>query len=375
MKLLNRSARFKAVFGTRMERPRAKHCGTVEMYRQINMRCRKDNQPCLVEKYNQMNCGNFDATIVLNDKIAQLSPRHQNALLWFCKHQGREIQWPRPMPDDIFLANKATNVHIPAGWHYALSVRQSLDESCYEAEPVLHVDGSWTCHYCQEQSIYTTRENTSATAPLLACQQDEIPVGVLRQTKGKRDPRYRVLGVALVRQWKNGCFLLEGFGPSGIIGVRSSEVALTFSQGGVNNGLDLASIEDGHQRINESIARRRGHGEFRDALLAAYGKRCALSSCDVPDALDAAYIFRYVGDGTHTINNGILLRSDIHTLYDLGLIAVDPFSLKVVTAPALKNTDYGYLAEVRLRLPIKTEHRPNRAALEMHLKWAEGTWR
>lgn len=322
-----------------------------------------------------MNCANFNAAIVLNEKIARLSPSHRHALLWFRKHQGREIKWPRPTQDGIFLANKATDLHKPEGFQYVLSVRQSLDESSYDAEPILHADQSWTCHYCEDHSIHTTWGNTSTNVHLLACQEDEIPVGVFRQIKGKRTPRYRILGVALVKHWTNGCFLLEGFGPSGIISVRSSEASITYSRSGMNDGFDLASIEEGRRRINESIALRRGQEEFRAALLTAYGKRCALSICDVADALDAAYIFRAMGDGAHAVNNGILLRSDLHTLYDLGRIAIDPFSLQVVTAPALKKTEYAYLSGLRLRLPLKTEHRPNRAALEMHLKWAESTWK
>lgn len=313
--------------------------------------------------------------ISLEEKIARLPLSHRRALLWFSEHQGQEIQWPRPMPDGIFLANKANGVHKPASWEYALSVRQLLNVPCHEPEPVMHADGSWTCHYCEEQSTNVHHENIITNLPLLACQQDEIPVGVLRQIKEKPVPRYQILGLALVRQWKSGCFLLEGFGRSGVISVRASDAALTFRQVAAKDKINDASIEDAHRRIIESIALRQGEEEFRALVLTAYGNRCAISDCDVPFALDAAYAFRYIGTGTHTVTNGILLRSDLHILYDLGLIAIDPFSLKIVTAPTLKNSDYDYLGRMTLRLPLKMEQRPNRAALEMHLMWAKTTWK
>lgn len=110
-------------------------------------------------------------------------------------------------------------------------------------------------------------------------------------------------------------------------------------------------------------------------MLAAYGNRCAISTCDLPEALEAAHIFGYLGTETNVVTNGLLLRGDLHALYDLGLIAVDPTSMMVVTAPRLKETDYGHLAGTAVRLPEKVEHRPNLDALKMHVEWACSTWK
>ncbi|RYF30459.1 MAG: hypothetical protein EOO38_32375 [Cytophagaceae bacterium] len=59
----------------------------------------------------------------------------------------------------------------------------------------------------------------------------------------------------------------------------------------------------------------------------------------------------------------------------MGLIAVDPTSMKVVIAPRLKGTDYGHLAGTPMRLPKKAELRPNPDALKMHADWACSTWK
>jgi hypothetical protein len=87
------------------------------------------------------------------------------------------------------------------------------------------------------------------------------------------------------------------------------------------------------------------------------------------------HIFRYLGAETNVVTNGLLLRSDLHTLYDLGLIAIDPATLKVIIAPRLQGTDYEYFAGVTVRLPPKVEQRPSIAALKMHAEWAQSTWK
>lgn len=49
----------------------------------------------------------------------------------------------------------------------------------------------------------------------MACMADAVPIGVMRQTRPKPRPRYRVLGLAIVKDWRDGYFLLEGFSPDG----------------------------------------------------------------------------------------------------------------------------------------------------------------
>ena len=62
------------------------------------------------------------------------------------------------------------------------------------------------------------------------------------------------------------------------------------------------------------IIRRRGQPKFRKALLRIYGGRCAITGCSVEAALEAAHVTPYRGERTNVPANGILLRSDIHTL-------------------------------------------------------------
>ncbi len=97
---------------------------------------------------------------------------------------------------------------------------------------------------------------------------------------------------------------------------------------------------DERQRVLAAIVRRRGQPAFRKALLEAYSGRCAITHCDAVDALEAAHIVPYRNSSSNTISNGVLLRADIHTLFDLHLIGVDPISRLVTLAPSLRTSAY-----------------------------------
>jgi putative restriction endonuclease len=72
------------------------------------------------------------------------------------------------------------------------------------------------------------------------------------------------------------------------------------------------------------ILPRLGQGIFRIMITDAYERHCAVSGEKVLPVLDAAHIRPYAKEGTHKLNNGILLRSDLHTLFDRGYVTVTP---------------------------------------------------
>src|ERR1700722_13605652 len=79
---------------------------------------------------------------------------------------------------------------------------------------------------------------------------------------------------------------------------------------------DPKNIKDARERIRRTIVQRRGQAKFRNALLEAYGSRCAISGCGALEVLEAAHICPYQGSATNHVTNGLLLRADIHTLFD-----------------------------------------------------------
>jgi predicted restriction endonuclease len=122
---------------------------------------------------------------------------------------------------------------------------------------------------------------------------------------------------------------------------------------------------EAQDRIAASIAGRRGQQEFRQNLLRLY-KKCLITGCDVEEVLDAAHIQAYSEAGTFEVSNGMLLRADIHTLFDLGLITIDTADMTVITAEELKNTVYDEFNKKKLHFPQGTEGVSDRKALHDH---------
>lgn len=102
---------------------------------------------------------------------------------------------------------------------------------------------------------------------------------------------------------------------------------------------DAHSVDDARSRVIAAIVRRRGQRSFREALLKAYSGACAITGCTIPAILEAAHVHPYKGDHTNVVNNGLLLRADVHTLFDLGLIAIEPQTLIVRVSPELAGTE------------------------------------
>jgi len=120
---------------------------------------------------------------------------------------------------------------------------------------------------------------------------------------------------------------------------------------------DPTSVKDARKRTLRAIFQRRGQKRFRDALLAAYSGNCMVTRCSCSHVLEAAHIHPYRGPDTNKVTNGLLLRADIHTLFDAGLIAIDPDSMTVVVAAELKHSEYGTLHGEGVLLPHIREDR------------------
>jgi hypothetical protein len=94
---------------------------------------------------------------------------------------------------------------------------------------------------------------------------------------------------------------------------------------------------------------RQGQPEFRLALLAAYDHKCVISGCNTRDVLQAAHIKSVADGGLHSTRNGLVLRADLHNLFDRGLITIDEKGF-VHIDPVVK--DRGYRAFHGLKLPM-----------------------
>ena len=129
---------------------------------------------------------------------------------------------------------------------------------------------------------------------------------------------------------------------------------------------DPISLVDGRNRVMQSIVQRGGQATFRHALLEAYDRRCLVSGCDFERALEAAHIVPYRGAYTNTLANGLLLRADLHTLFDLHLFTIDYPAERVLINPALRGTHYDWLENRSVRFPDTPNLRPSLAAIREH---------
>lgn len=118
------------------------------------------------------------------------------------------------------------------------------------------------------------------------------------------------------------------------------------------------------ERALRAIRSRRGQPRFRQSLVEAYDGRCALTGCDAPAALEAAHVRSHSAGGGYETRNGILLRADLHTLFDLGLLGVEPTTGRALLHPELLGTRYETeLASAVLRPPRNPADRPDGQAL------------
>ena len=91
-----------------------------------------------------------------------------------------------------------------------------------------------------------------------------------------------------------------------------------------------------------------------------------ISGESIEEALEAAHICAYRGDDSHHAQNGLLLRADLHNLFDRFMFSVEPDALKIRLSPRMKSAEaYKYLEGTPLQV-TDGPYAPSRAALQIH---------
>jgi len=246
-----------------------------------------------------------------------------------------------------------TGIFRPAGSSSVLifiTKNKTSDRTQYED----HLDGD-TLH-CQGQSAGRT------DALLIEHRQRGLELLVFY-----RESKYEHPGAGFRFEGRFNYVSHSGTKPANFVLQRKStslDQAATEAESA--GAFDPANIEDARKKTLAAIVRRQGQPAFRRALLAAYGGCCAVTGTAIAEVLEAAHIVPYQGPKTNHVSNGLLLRADLHTLFDLGLIAVNEATFELVVSPNLQGTDYAQWAGQRLRLPSAAGERPSSAALRAH---------
>lgn len=124
-------------------------------------------------------------------------------------------------------------------------------------------------------------------------------------------------------------------------------------------------------RVEGAYWVRRGQRWFASKMMTTYGRQCAISGSHISPTLQAAHIRPVAREGRHDVTNGLLLRSDVHTLFDAGYLGVDEHH-RLQVSRQLK-LEYGNGREFYERagsvisLPSREDERPSTEAVTWHM--------
>lgn len=141
---------------------------------------------------------------------------------------------------------------------------------------------------------------------------------------------------------------------------------LEYSSLKTNHESFIPSIDDERSFITATVAYRVGQSNFRAKLIEKW-ECCNITGCRTVAALDAAHIIPYRGEKDNDIRNGLLLRADIHRLFDAYQIGIEPESLKIHVSNLVD--DPMYQAYHGKKLNIGSSNQISIAALKHH--WSE----
>jgi putative restriction endonuclease len=132
-----------------------------------------------------------------------------------------------------------------------------------------------------------------------------------------------------------------------------------------------AAAEGARYGTEQLIRPRLGQGTFRVMVLDAYRGSCAVTSEHSLPVLEAAHIRPYAEGGAHEVPNGILLRSDLHRLFDKGYVTVASDELRFNVSPRLREEwengrEYYALQGARIHVPRMAGEHPDLRALAWH---------
>lgn len=306
-----------------------------------------------------------------SELLARMSPAHQRRLAWFEEHQGEVSGIPGELADGLLLVSKPKGIYKPNDLPYALSIRINLDSPYADGMEVPTPGGGWLLRYHQERANPSDRDTMFTNRGLMRCIADRIPVGVLRErAPAGRSSRYDVLGLAMPVRWSDGYFFFESLSPRAtpVIDPVSDVLEATARAEVDEQAVGSSPLEDAYDarlRMYRQIVARRGQSAFRAALLDAYQNRCAITGCDAVPALEGAHLRPYRGPDSNVVTNGLLLRADIHTLFDLQLLAPAPGTRSIVVSKLLAGTQYEALSTSHLADPASVWQRPSNETLEI----------
>jgi putative restriction endonuclease len=132
----------------------------------------------------------------------------------------------------------------------------------------------------------------------------------------------------------------------------------------------MTSLEPARYGSPVLVMPRLGQGSFRILVTDAYERRCAVTNERTLPVLDAAHIKPFSEHGLHEVSNGILLRTDLHALFDKGYLTINKQMQVEVSARIKEEFDNGKeyyrFHGGRIHIPKEPRYRPSSEYLEWH---------
>ena len=325
------------------------------------------------------------------DRACSLVPsEYVQAWEWFLREEQRGVLWkslphrtkatspqypfrltidsePFPVSRDsgIYWPGRGRVKH-PVEKTFALSVHNSTNGPYSDVPPLYLEDGTWVFKYSSQSTSVENWRDQDYNQKMINCMECGVPVGVFFATSAG----YKVLGLAFVERYEpeNSWFVLHGPVHKGGPDARFFPDMTYMKDAPVDVEFSGAPADD-EDEVRYALRRERiGQQRFRDQLLAAYTGRCAVSGCNVDEALEAAHIENYSGPQSQVVSNGILLRRDLHSLFDAHLISFELVrgDYQLCGSYLLQHTDYAVFAGSVLREPDEHRLRPSARFLEAH---------
>lgn len=140
----------------------------------------------------------------------------------------------------------------------------------------------------------------------------------------------------------------------------------------VQGAADVPEVDATRDEKWAWVRARLGQGSFRTLVTEAYQRRCAVTGERTIPVLEAAHIMPYAKQGPNSIDNGLLLRSDLHRLFDRGLVTIEPERLTLQVSERIRSeysngrVYYELAGKPLVVLPQRLEQRPKKEFLAYH---------
>jgi hypothetical protein len=149
-------------------------------------------------------------------------------------------------------------------------------------------------------------------------------------------------------------YIYQGIGTVKRASRNSSPVKLTWAlnkgRGRARSKITIkeAMNDKDKKAVAKAYRARNGQSQLKSNLMRLYGGKCCISGEPIEEILHACHIVPHASSGNNKSTNGLLLRSDIHDLFDSYLIGINPVNLTIAVKKSLRKTHYYAFHGVKL---------------------------